>query len=119
MKTFNTNGKVGNAQFTKKLKSNPSTTSLYGTDVISDEHKCLVESISKHVLYDCSQSTAVMSTNAVAFLLLNRFRNGARIDELIDAMDELKNELDSGRRDVGFTGDTIDVINYAVSTYFF
>lgn len=41
------NGIVGN----KILKSNPSTSSLYGLDVVSDEHKQLVEDISKHIIY--------------------------------------------------------------------
>lgn len=35
----------------KVLKSNPSTTSLYGTDIVSEELKTLVESISKHIIY--------------------------------------------------------------------
>lgn len=52
MKTFNVNGKIPTTVPSKRsLKSNPSTTSLYGTDVVSDEHKSLVESISKHVIY--------------------------------------------------------------------
>lgn len=114
--TFNTNGKIVPAiPLNKKLKSNPSTTSLYGTDVVSDEHKSLVESISKHVLYDCSQSTAVMSTNALAFLLLNKFRDGATVVELADALNLLRDELQCGRRDLGFSGDSLDVIHYAVS----
>lgn len=54
MKTFDLtqkavppNGIVGN----KMLQSNPSTNSLYGLDVVSDEHKQLVEDISKHIIY--------------------------------------------------------------------
>ncbi|KAK9747487.1 Acyltransferase [Popillia japonica] len=114
VKTFNTNGKSSNNAFNKTLKSNPSTTSLYGTDIVSEEHKSLVESISKHVIYDCAQSMAVMSTNAVTFLLLNKYRKGVIIDELVNALDELREDLLSIRRDFGFTGDSLDVINYAV-----
>lgn len=33
------------------MRSRPSTTSLYGTDVVAEEHKQLVQCISKHVLY--------------------------------------------------------------------
>lgn len=55
-----------------------------------------------------------MSTNALAFLLLNKFRNGAKIEELILALDELRNDLAFVRRDLGFSGDSIDVILYAV-----
>lgn len=56
-----------------------------------------------------------MSTNAISFLLLNKFRNGANIEELILALDELRNELALVKKDIGFTGDSIDVILYAVS----
>jgi glycerol-3-phosphate O-acyltransferase 1/2 len=57
-----------------------------------------------------------MSTNAVAFLLLNRFRNGVGMHRLVEAMEKLKEELFYGGRDVGFTGDMVDVITHAVST---
>lgn len=57
-----------------------------------------------------------MSTNALAYILLIQFRDGAPIEKLVSAMDDLRKDLDYARRDVGFTGDSIDVINYAVST---
>ncbi|XP_017778247.1 PREDICTED: glycerol-3-phosphate acyltransferase 1, mitochondrial isoform X1 [Nicrophorus vespilloides] len=112
--TFNTNGKIPKPIFNKKLKSNPSSTSLYGTDVVSDEHKNIVESISKHVIYDCANTQAIMSTNAVAFLLLNKYKQGVSMQELVDALDELKTELIAKNREIGFTGDYLDVINYAI-----
>lgn len=34
-----------------KLTSQPSSTSLYGTDVVEEKHRKLVESIARHVLY--------------------------------------------------------------------
>lgn len=60
---------------------------------------------------------AVMSTNAVAFLLLNRFRNGVSMDKLVEAMEKLRQDLFYVGRDVGFTGDMVDIINHAVSTH--
>jgi hypothetical protein len=57
-----------------------------------------------------------MSTNAVAFLLLNRFRNGISMEKLVEAMEKLKKDLYYAGRDVGFMGDMVDVINHAVST---
>lgn len=57
----------------KRLKHQPSTSSLYGTDVVDEEHRALVDSIARHVVYDCATATACMTTNAVAFLLLTRF----------------------------------------------
>lgn len=56
----------------KRLKHQPSTSSLYGTDVVDEEHRTLVDSIARHVVYDCASATAVMTTNAVSFLLLTR-----------------------------------------------
>lgn len=64
---------------------------------------------------DCVQTTSVMSTNAIAYLLLTKFRDGVTIDRLVVAMDELRKDLDYARKDLGFSGDSIDVINYAVS----
>lgn len=66
---------------------------------------------------DCAQSASIMSTNALAYLLLTKFREGTTIDRLVVAMDELRKELDYSRKDVGFSGDSIDVINYAVSGF--
>lgn len=57
-----------------------------------------------------------MSTNAVAFLLLNKFRTGATLAQLVAALDELRIELARANKDVGFSGDSVDVIYYAVST---
>ncbi|XP_065173750.1 glycerol-3-phosphate acyltransferase 1, mitochondrial isoform X2 [Atheta coriaria] len=113
IKTFNTNGRIPTT-FNKQLKSNPSSTSLYGTDVVSDEHKSIVESISKHVIYDCSFTQAVMSTNAVAFLLLNKFRNGCKAQVLVDALEELKLDLIAKGKEIGFVGDNLDIINYSI-----
>lgn len=67
-------------------------------------------------ILDCAASTAIMSTNAVAFLLLNKFRTGATLGQLVAALDELRIELARANKDVGFSGDSVDVIYYAVST---
>jgi glycerol-3-phosphate O-acyltransferase 1/2 len=60
---------------------------------------------------------AVMSTNAVAFFFFIRFRNGVSIDKLVEAMEKLRQDLFCAGRDVGFTGDMVDVINHAVSIH--
>lgn len=57
----------------RRLRHQPSTSSLYGTDVVNEEHRQLVDSIARHVVYDCASATAVMTTNAVTFLLLTRW----------------------------------------------
>lgn len=57
----------------KRLQQNPSSSSLYGTDIVQEEQRSLVDNIARHVVYDCASATAVMTTNAVAFLLLTRY----------------------------------------------
>ncbi|KAL1138084.1 hypothetical protein AAG570_009779 [Ranatra chinensis] len=96
------------------LHVSPSTTSLYGTDVVVEEQRQLVDCIARHILYDCSRSTAVMSTNALAFLLLNVYRDGVKLVDLALALDKLREELYSSGKDTGFTGESIDVIEHAV-----
>ena len=59
-----------------------------------------------------------MSTNAVAFLLLNKFRNGVNMEKLVEAMEQLKRQLFYAGRDVGFSGEMVDVINHAVRVHF-
>lgn len=54
-----------------------------------------------------------MTTNAVAFLLLTRFRDGCPLNVLADALDELRETLELDR-DIGFTGNSVNVILYAV-----
>lgn len=56
-----------------------------------------------------------MSTNAVSFLLLTKFRNGCTLLTLAEALESLTNELIAHNRDVGFTGEPLDVVNHAVS----
>nr|CAD7408082.1 unnamed protein product [Timema poppensis] len=98
----------------KQLHTAPSSTSLYGIDVVVEEHRQLVESIARHVVYDCTRAQAIMSTNAVAFLLLTKFRQGTTLELLAEALDQFRQELDWADRDLGFTGESVDVINHAV-----
>lgn len=56
-----------------------------------------------------------MSTNSVAFLLLNKYRDGVSLNELVKSFDELRGQLASDNRDVGFSGESEDVVEYAVS----
>ncbi|XP_034664662.1 glycerol-3-phosphate acyltransferase 1, mitochondrial isoform X1 [Drosophila subobscura] len=106
----------GNAKIYKPaarlLQHNQSTSSLYGTDVVCEEHRNLIESISRQVVFDCAAATSVMSTNALAFLLLTRYRQGAEEQLLAEALDELRNSL-SGCKDIGFAGESSHVLEYA------
>lgn len=56
-----------------------------------------------------------MSTNAIAFLLLNKFRKGVTIQELSKEMGILIEEMLERGYDVGISGDMNDVIKHGVS----
>lgn len=98
----------------KSLKYTMSSSSLYGTDVVVEEHRQLVDGIARHVVYDCSKSTPIMSTNVVAFLLLNKFRDGCTLEKLVEAFDMIKQELECDNKDLAFCGETIDIVNHAL-----
>lgn len=99
----------------RRLQHKPSSSSLFGTDVVQEEQelRTLVDNIARHVIYDCAKATSVMTTNALAFLLLNRFRDGAPLAMLAEALDELRAILNSTSRDLGFTGASEDIVKYA------
>jgi glycerol-3-phosphate O-acyltransferase 1/2 len=93
----------------RKLLPGTSVTSMYGIEVI-DKHRVLVDNIARHVVYDCSYATSVMSTNAVAYLLLNKYRNGTTLKELSTALTELRKQI-GDERDFAFEGDYESVTN--------
>lgn len=57
-----------------------------------------------------------MSTNVVAFLLLNKYRDGCTLDKLVEAFDLIRQELEQSNKNVAFHGESIDVIKHAVSS---
>ena len=96
----------------RTLQHNQSTSSLYGTDVVCEEHRTLIDSISRQIVYDCAAATSVMSTNALAFLLLNLLRSGVLETDIAKELDALRSVL-KGRRDMGFSGESLHVVRYA------
>ncbi|XP_063704039.1 glycerol-3-phosphate acyltransferase 1, mitochondrial isoform X2 [Culicoides brevitarsis] len=111
-KTNEIGSRTGNRHL---LQHNLSTSSLYGTDVVQEEHRVLVDRIARHVVYDCASATSIMTTNALAFLLLTQFRDGAPLSVLVEAMNCLRDDVSRGNRDIGFTGTSEDVILYAAN----
>ncbi|XP_018313534.1 glycerol-3-phosphate acyltransferase 1, mitochondrial isoform X1 [Mycetomoellerius zeteki] len=96
------------------LKYTMSNSSLYGTDVVVEEHRQMVDCIARHVVYDSSTSMPIMSTNVVAFLLLNKFRDGCTLDKLVEAFDSIRQELEFSEKNVAFCGESVDIINHAL-----
>lgn len=79
----------------RKLLTGPSamsTTSMFGIEVV-DKHRVLVDNIARHLVFDSSLATSIMSTNVVAFLLLNKFRTGTTIKELSKTLNELRRQV--------------------------
>lgn len=56
-----------------------------------------------------------MSTNAVSFLLLKKYRNGTTLEQLTIDLTIMRNQLSQNDRDVGFSGNSRDVVKHAVS----
>lgn len=96
----------------RQLMSGISTNSMYGIEVV-DKHRALVDNIARHVVFDCSYATSVMSTNVVAYILLNKYRRGATMKELTIALSELRDSIET-ERDLGFEGESESVVERAV-----
>lgn len=96
----------------RKLMTGPSRASVYGIEVI-DKHRVLVDNIARHVVFDCSYATSIMSTNIVAFLFLNQYREGVTMKEMGMELTKLSKRL-GGERDLAFDDDSESVIKRAV-----
>lgn len=92
----------------RRLMSRQSINSTYGIEVI-DKHRSLVDNIARHVVFDSCAAMSIMSTNALAYLLLNKHRKGATLEQLAASLSELRNHIGT-RRDFGFDGASEDVI---------
>ena len=96
------------------LRSIPSTASLYGLDcVVDSEKRIIIQDLAEHIIHDASQSSALMSTQLLSFLLLSKYRKGVTMRQLVPAMNWLRDEVIARKKEVGFSGETADVIRYA------
>lgn len=57
-----------------------------------------------------------MSTNAVCFLLLKKYRNGTTLQQLALDLSFMRDKLSRADRDFAFSGNSKDVVEHAVST---
>lgn len=63
---------------------------------------------------DGVKNMSLMSTNVIAFLLLNKFREGITIDVLRKELDLLQAELRARSHDLSIASDTMEVIKHGV-----
>uniref|UniRef100_UPI00358DEF0D glycerol-3-phosphate acyltransferase 1, mitochondrial isoform X2 n=1 Tax=Myxine glutinosa TaxID=7769 RepID=UPI00358DEF0D len=79
-----------------------------------NSHRQIVASLATHVLHTAVQSSAIMSTNAVACLLLYKHRKGVLLPVLLDDFQWLKEQVLVRGFDVGFSGRPEDVVMHAM-----
>ncbi|XP_005091194.1 glycerol-3-phosphate acyltransferase 1, mitochondrial-like [Aplysia californica] len=72
-----------------------------------------VKALADHVVYSNDRCTPPMSTHLTAFLLLTKYRHGAYMKELVQAVHWIVRELQGIRIDVGFCGRPEDAILHA------
>ncbi|XP_067938186.1 glycerol-3-phosphate acyltransferase 1, mitochondrial-like [Watersipora subatra] len=95
------------------LPRTESDNSIYGIDMRKDDEKVVIGGLAKHIIYNGMQSAAVMSTNVIAFDLLNKHRSGVCLVDLIQSVDTLRETILNSNRDLGFVGKSRDIIAHA------
>nr|XP_055032488.1 glycerol-3-phosphate acyltransferase 1, mitochondrial isoform X2 [Misgurnus anguillicaudatus] len=75
----------------------------------------VIANLAKHVLFTASKSSAIMSTHIVACLLLYRHREGVLLSKLVEDFFNMKEEILSRDFDLGFSGNSEDVVMHALS----
>ena len=85
-----------------KLHEVPSSTSLYGSDYVSNEQREIVDRIARHIVFDSARSMSIMSTNLLSYILLYRYRNGATRETITADMDFLRREIACRDCELGF-----------------
>lgn len=99
----------------RQILYNHSHSSLFGADV-STEQKMMVEAIGRHLVYDAAQSTPLMCTNVVSYVLLTEQRKGCSLSALQASVDARGKALKMGGRDLGYTGEPHLVVKRALET---
>ncbi|XP_038219411.1 glycerol-3-phosphate acyltransferase 1, mitochondrial [Zerene cesonia] len=102
-----------NEDLDRRILYNHSHSSFYGAHVSAD-HKMMVEAIGRHLVYDASQSTALMCTNVVAYVLLAEQRGGCSLRQLERGAEARARRLLADGRDLGYAGDTAAVVRHAL-----
>uniref|UniRef100_A0A3Q2TE34 Glycerol-3-phosphate acyltransferase 1, mitochondrial n=1 Tax=Fundulus heteroclitus TaxID=8078 RepID=A0A3Q2TE34_FUNHE len=74
----------------------------------------LINNLAKHALFTANKSSAIMSTHIVACLLLYRHRQGVVLSKLVEDFFNMKEEILSRDFDLGFSGNSEDVVMRAL-----
>ncbi|XP_039253480.2 glycerol-3-phosphate acyltransferase 1, mitochondrial-like [Styela clava] len=71
--------------------------------------------LAEHIIFNGLSSRSFMSTHLVAFLLINRWRNGVSMSDLTVSFTRLKAEIIASGRNVAFSGSAQDVVLNAIN----
>ncbi|TNN03509.1 glycerol-3-phosphate acyltransferase 1, mitochondrial [Takifugu flavidus] len=74
----------------------------------------IINSLAKHVIFTANKSSAIMSTHIVACLMLYRHRQGVVLSKLVEDFFSMKEEILSRDFDLGFSGNSEDVVMRAL-----
>ncbi|XP_076008376.1 glycerol-3-phosphate acyltransferase 1, mitochondrial [Genypterus blacodes] len=74
----------------------------------------LINNLAKHVIFTANKSSAIMSTHIIACLLLYRHRQGVVLSKLVEDFFNMKEEILSRDFDLGFSGNSEDVVMRAL-----
>ncbi|ODN06204.1 Glycerol-3-phosphate acyltransferase 1, mitochondrial [Orchesella cincta] len=96
--------------------SNPSAAPSPNMDIDSVEQREMVNSLAKHVIYDGEKCFSMMSTNAISFILLNKYRKGVTTQVLAKEIELLAEEMLDRGYDVGISGNMEDVITHGFNS---
>ncbi|KAL7641730.1 UNVERIFIED_CONTAM: hypothetical protein RMT77_007604 [Armadillidium vulgare] len=96
------------------IYSTRSNSSLFGCEY-SEGYRDLVSSLASHIVYDAEKCQAIMSTNAVSWLLSYLHREGVTLDRLAHSVQFLQEDLRGMGRDTGFSGDCLATTIHAIS----
>ncbi|KAF7665404.1 hypothetical protein LDENG_00144020 [Lucifuga dentata] len=74
----------------------------------------IINNLAKHVIFTANKSSAIMSTHIIACLLLYRHRRGVVLSKLVEDFFNMKEEILSRDFDLGFSGNSEDVVMRAL-----
>lgn len=80
-------------------------------------HRKNISDLAEHIVYHGMVSGSFMSSHLIAYLLVNQFRDGVYLEELIDAYCYLKIQISSKGRDLGFSGNAQTVVLRALDLF--
>ncbi|KAG8194899.1 hypothetical protein JTE90_029190 [Oedothorax gibbosus] len=87
--------------------------SEYGTEIVSEDHRQLIKDLADYIVYSAFSAYSLMSTNALAFLLLTKHRKGASLDHLVSSMNWIREEISKRNKTLNFFGDSTELVRRA------